>query len=99
MAVPTLEEVLRIVRAHEPELRAQHVRSLSVFGSVARGAAREDSDIDLLVEFDARVGILAFVGLQQHLERLLGRRVDLVTRGGLKECMRAEVLREAVRAA
>jgi predicted nucleotidyltransferase len=75
------------------------VKSISIFGSVARGEAREDSDVDILVEFDRRVGLLAFVGLKLELERLLGRPVDLVTPSGLRSWMREAVLKEAVRAA
>lgn len=94
-----LEQALRILREHEPDLRRKGVKTLSIFGSVARGEAREDSDIDLLVEFDRRVGLLAFLDLKLYLERVLGGPVDLVTPSGLKSWMRETVLGEAVRAA
>jgi uncharacterized protein len=94
-----LEEILRILHEHEGELRAQGVKSLAIFGSVARGDDRSDSDVDVLVEFDRRVGLLAFVGLKLDLERLLQRPVDLVTPSGLKSWMRESILKEAVRAA
>ena len=77
--------------------RRYAVSRLDVFGSSARGDFRADSDVDLLVEFlpGTRVGLLHLSGLQLELETLIGRRVDLVPRGGLKETIRAEVLREA----
>lgn len=77
--------------------RRYHVRELSVFGSAARGDMRPDSDIDLLVEFllDAEVDLVDHAGLMLDLGRLLGRKVDLVTKNGLKPLIRASVLEEA----
>ncbi len=77
--------------------RRYHVREPSVFGSAARGELRPDSDIDLLVEFDpdARIGFIAFAGLQRELADLLGRPVDLVPKKGLKPVIRPGVLSEA----
>jgi len=73
------------------------VRELSVFGSSARGEARPDSDIDVLVEFqpDAQTGLLEYAGLMLDLSNLLGRRVDLVSKNGLKPLIRESVLQEA----
>jgi hypothetical protein len=72
--------------------RASRVR---VFGSVARGEARLDSDIDFLVEFDPEASLLDQVGLIQDLERLLGVGVDVVSSDGLRprhEAIRAEAV-------
>jgi hypothetical protein len=72
--------------------RASRVR---VFGSVARGEARLDSDIDFLVEFDPEASLVDQVGLIQDLERLLGVGVDVVSSGGLRprhEAIRAEAV-------
>ena len=73
------------------------VSELYLFGSTVRGDRRAGSDVDLLVEFNEPVELLHFIRLQQHLEKLLGCKVDLGTRRALKEGLRAEVLREAVR--
>ncbi len=77
--------------------REYHVRELSVFGSAARGEMRPDSDIDLLVEFipEARVDLFAYSGLMQDLSKLIGRKVDLVSKKGLKPLIRASVLKDA----
>jgi predicted nucleotidyltransferase len=77
--------------------RRYDVHELAVFGSAVRGDIRPDSDIDILVEFqsNARVGLVKFASLSEELESLLGRRVDLVTKGGLKPRVRPYVLREA----
>ena len=93
------DEVITILQAHREELDELHVASLELFGSTARGEARPDSDVDLLVAFDERVGLLHFVGVKKSLEEILGCTVDLVTRGGLRPEYRDQVLAEAVRAA
>jgi predicted nucleotidyltransferase len=73
------------------------VRELAVFGSAARGDLRPESDVDILVDFepDARIGLVKFASLSEELEGLVGRRVDLVTKTGLKQRVRSEVLAEA----
>lgn len=74
--------------------RRYHVRELSLFGSAARGEMRSDSDVDLLVEFlpDAQAGLVEHAGLMLDLEKLLGRKVDLVSKNGLKPRIRPHVL-------
>lgn len=76
--------------------RSKGFDRLAVFGSVARGEARADSDIDLLVEPPAGAGIKELVGLQAIFEEILGRPVDLVTYGGLKPAVDADIRAEAV---
>lgn len=60
------------------------VKSLYLFGSIARDEGEYDSDIDLLVEFDQPIGLFRFIELQQKLETILGAEVDLGTRRSLK---------------
>jgi len=83
------EEILRIAAKHG----AYDVR---VFGSVARGEARPDSDIDFLVEIEAGRNLLDRIALIQELETLLGRKVDVAKPKNLHACIREKVLHEAV---
>ena len=75
------------------------VASLSIFGSTARNEAGPDSDVDILVEFNAPIGLFGLIRLEQYLEKLLGCSVDLGTAKSLKPRIREEVLREAIRVA
>ncbi len=74
--------------------RRYSVRELSLFGSVLRDDFRADSDIDVLVEFepDAPIGLFDYPGLQEELAELLGRKVDLVSKRGLKQLVRDRVI-------
>jgi uncharacterized protein len=74
-----------------------HIRRLSLFGSILRDDFRADSDVDVLVEFEAgHTPGFAFHGMQEELSAILGRQVDLNTPQGLSRHFREEVLREAV---
>ena len=77
--------------------RRYRVRELSLFGSAARGEMRAGSDIDILVEFlpDSGADLFDHAGLMLDLAHLLGRRVDLVSKNGLKPLIRDSVLEEA----
>ena len=91
------EELLQRLHEHKDEIRRRFgVKSLAVFGSVARGEAGPESDVDILVEFEGRATFDRYMGLKFFLEDLLGTRVDLVTRRALKPRMRPYVEREAV---
>ena len=71
------------------------VKSLGVFGSYARSEQRKRSDLDLLVEFENdTLSLLKFIEVQNYLSDLLGVKVDLVEKSGLKPSIRARVLRE-----
>ncbi len=83
------EEILRIAAKHG----AYNVR---VFGSVARGEAGLDSDVDFLVELEAQRSLLDHIGLIQALEALLGCRVDVAEAETLHEVIRERVLQEAI---
>jgi predicted nucleotidyltransferase len=86
---------LEILRQHQKELQEAGVKSLKFFGSVVRGEAGPDSDIDILVEFSRPVGLLAFARLKNRLSELLSRPVDLVTPEALKPLLRDRILSEA----
>jgi predicted nucleotidyltransferase len=91
-----LASIRQLLGTHRHELAAYGVKSLRVFGSVARGEATEASDVDVLVEFDGPATFRAFMGLKLLLQDLLGGDVDLVTTRALRAEYRDEVLREAV---
>ena len=94
------DEALAILAKHHDEIEALGVKSLALFGSVARNEAGAASDVDILVEFHDRfVGIVAFVRLQLYLETILGRPVDLVTHRSIKPQLRDRILGELVHAA
>jgi uncharacterized protein len=94
----TRAEARHRLSAHREELASLGVRSLDLFGSVARGEARPDSDVDLLVEFDRPVGLFHFFRVQRRLAEILGRPVDLVMRDAVKAQLRDRILGEAIRA-
>ena len=71
-------------------------RNVRVFGSIARGDATDESDVDFLVEMDEGRSLLDLVGLWQDLQDLLGRKVDVITDGGISPYLRAKILAEAV---
>jgi len=93
------DDILDALRGHLTEIRGFGVIHLALFGSLARGEGRADSDVDILVEFSQPVGLFAFVRLQRYLEEILGRSVDLVTPGAIRPEMREAILSEAVYAA
>jgi predicted nucleotidyltransferase len=76
--------------------RLRGARNLRVFGSIARGEPRPDSDVDLLVEMDRGRSLIDLVGLGQDLEDLLGARVDVLSAAGLSTHLRQRIVGEAV---
>jgi putative addiction module CopG family antidote len=94
---PRKDDVVAELAALEKPLRQRGLTSLALFGSVVRGAAHPDSDIDLLVDVtpDAQFSLIDLVAVKDFLEDQLGRKVDVVTRGGLEPAIRDRVLREA----
>lgn len=93
------DDIIDALRAHRHVPERFGVAELSLFGSVVRGDARADSDIDLLVEFvpGRPRGLFEFVELKNALEGILGRPVDLITPAGIKPRLRERILGEAVR--
>lgn len=95
---PTAEEVIRTLRTHEAALRRAGIVRLGLFGSVARGDARPDSDIDLVAELDpaARVNILDIIALEQDLSDLFGREVQILPEPIQKDRLRAHIEQDRV---
>jgi len=92
-----IEELLQDKRAEILDVAARHgAFNLRVFGSVARGEADEYSDIDFLIDYSTdKISPWFPAGLILDLEELLGRKVDVVTEGGLKDLIRDRILQEA----
>jgi uncharacterized protein len=93
------DKILALLKNHKRQLKKFGVRSISLFGSMARNQARKRSDIDLLVDFERPIGLFEFARLKIYLEELLGRKVDLVTPEALRKELRENILQEAIRAA
>ena len=87
----TLKDILSVLRNERDRLFAKHaVTSMAVFGSTARGEQRTDSDVDIMVEFDSGKDY-DFLELAEELERMLHRKVDLVTRKGVRPWYMAHI--------
>jgi len=74
--------------------RRNDVSMLGIFGSVARGEATAQSDVDLLVEFSKRKSLLSVISLERQLSGALGRKVDLLTEAALSPYLRSRILRD-----
>jgi predicted nucleotidyltransferase len=98
--VPSLVGVLAVLREHARELQAAGVRHAAIFGSVARGDAIATSDIDVLVELDpaAHVSMFDLIGIELRLIDIFKRKVDVVSKGGLRPRLDDSILHDAVRA-
>ena len=80
----SLEELRETIKRHRHELEQKYkVKTIAIFGSYARGEETEESDVDILVEFEEPVGLL-FVHLADYLEEILGLKVDLLTPDAIK---------------
>lgn len=88
--------VLTTVRAHQPMLQEMGVKSLRLFGSVARDEATSDSDVDFLVDFFEPIGFFQLFRVQHYLEDVLGCEIDLGMADALRENLRELVLEDAI---
>jgi uncharacterized protein len=87
----------RRLRPHLPRLKSEYgVTALELFGSSVRGEAGPESDIDILVEFEAPPTLFRFIDLEHELSELLQARVDLVMKDALKPAIGKRILAEAV---
>jgi predicted nucleotidyltransferase len=96
--MPDLRAVLETLRRHEDELRRLGIEHVAVFGSTARGEARPESDIDVLIELDPGhpIGIFQYARVKLFISSLLGNRTDVVNRRNLKPLLRESILRDLV---
>ena len=98
MTEMTREQVIAVLKAHEKELRGRGVRRIGLFGSVARGEARPDSDIDILIELDpgTSISLFDYAGLKLYIADLFPTPVDVVNRDALKPWVRPPAETDAV---
>jgi len=90
-----IETIKEVLETHKAEIIEKfHVAEIGVFGSYARGEHTKESDIDILVSFSKPIGFMAFMRLEFYLTELLGKKVDLVTRGSLKPHIGLVILRD-----
>jgi predicted nucleotidyltransferase len=94
-----LSDLHRLIMPEREALHARGVTAIYVFGSLARGEAGPESDVDLIVDYDPASGFNLFdlAGVHRSLSERLGVKVDVVTRGGIHRRIRDRVLKEAVR--
>jgi predicted nucleotidyltransferase len=93
-ASTSIEGLLEAIRAELKALAAMGVVRIGIFGSRARGAARPDSDVDVLVELEPHRDLLDLIAIRQHLEAMLGLPVDITTPSGLRPDSRDAIIKE-----
>ncbi len=92
-----VQQIRTALRRHKPSLRRDYgVRTLGLFGSYVRNQQGPKSDIDILVEFEAPIGLLRFNRLERQLGEILGGKVDLVMKSALKPHIGRRILEEVV---
>ncbi len=94
----TRDEAMRVLRAHEPEIRALGVTRLALFGSTVRNEARADSDVDLLVDIDwtREFSLFDWAGLELYFHELFGREAEVAIRRNLKPHVKSGIFADAV---
>jgi len=93
----TLDEIKNTINKYKTYLSDSFkVKSISVFGSCLRGEQKENSDLDILVEFNETIDLFEFIQLENYLAEILGCKVDLVMKDALKPRIKDRILREAV---
>ena len=93
-----LKDIKRILQKRKKELHREYgVKEIGVFGSFARDEQKRLSDIDIVVEFSKTPDLFEFIRLERSLRRSLGRKVDLVRKGGIRPELRKNILSDVVR--
>jgi len=93
------EKIIKKIQSKLPALKTQYpIKTLGIFGSVARGDDTPKSDLDILVEFNENepIGFFKFIHLENELSELLNKKVDLVTKRALKPIIKQDVLKEVI---
>ena len=87
-----IDEAIARLKQHEAELRDLGVQHLYLFGSTVRGAAREDSDVDLFFDYEeGKLGLFQLMDIKEHTSRILGCKADIMTRDSLHKVLRRRI--------
>ena len=92
----TRNDLISLIQKNRAQLTKFGVKSLSIFGSVARGEERPDSDVDMLVEFDGATTFDRYMDTKFYLEELLSSRVDLVVSQALKPRLKENIMKDLI---
>lgn len=97
--MPGRTETLETLRLHAEAIRGFGATALYLFGSAARDEMREESDVDVFIDYDraTRFSLFDQLGLQEYLSRVLHRKVDLTTRGGLHPLLRQRIEQSSIK--
>lgn len=97
MAKKSLEEIKRILRENKEDLKKKFkMKEIGIFGSFVHNLQKEESDVDILVEFEEIPSLLKFIHIENYLSKLLGVKVDLVTKKALKPYIGEIILKEVI---
>ncbi len=89
------KEAKKILINHKKKLLSLGAQAIFLFGSVSKNESSPTSDIDILIDFDSKKGLFAFIGIKNYLEEVLGCEVDLVTKDALHPALKKKILLEA----
>lgn len=91
----TFKEIKETLQKHKEEFKKEYgLKEVGIFGSYVRGEQNEESDIDILIELEKPIGFVKFMRLENAMSRLLGVRVEMVTKKALKPCIGKRILEE-----
>lgn len=90
-----IKEIIAILEKEKGYLRREYgVKDIGIFGSRLKGESSEESDLDVLIDFEREIGLIKFMKIENYLSEVLGVRVDLVMKDALKPHIGKEILRE-----
>ena len=93
----TLDEIKQILAEHREKLKEKYrVIEIGIFGSYVKGEQKEESDVDVLVEFETPVSLLHIVSLENHLSDILGIKVDVVPKKNIRAELKDSIIREVI---
>jgi len=93
----TLAKIKKTLSEQKPILAKKfNVKEIALFGSYVRGENKKDSDIDILVEFSSPIGLFDFMDCEEYIEKILGVKVDLVSKKALKPIIGKRILKEKI---